>query len=351
MKNTFGADDKVIPMHVPANLIRWLENEGYECAELLQDSGVDTQDIDSPEMLITLAQHHQLIQNILRITNNPHIGLAFAKQVRYTNMGSVGWALVSSATLLESLKTFLKYLKLRSPLIQTKMHESNGNVHIVYSDSLDVMPIRQFYYEIMLGGLSGFFEMFAGNQLKSDPELSPPEKIVVRVALPEFPLLQTHKRLLELDIDILFDQDITEVIYPARYLEFKSSLADPVTAKMAREICDEQLRQIEPSEDLIARINHIVQDKTNSFPSLVEVAAEICVSPRTLRRELKKRDTTYQILLDTAREKMAIKLLKSSTLTIHEISEKLGYKDPTNFGRAFRKWTGKPPGAYRTTGK
>jgi len=351
MKNTFGADDKVIPIHVPANVIRWLEREGYDRAELVKGSGIDAQDIDTPEVLITLAQHHQLILNILNISNNPHIGLAFAKQVRYTNMGSVGWALVSSATLLESLKTFLKYQKLRSPLIQMKMHESGGNVHIVYSDSLDAVPIRQFYYEIMLGGMSGFFEMFGGSQLLSNQELSPPEKVVIRVALPEFPLLQEHTYLKELDIDILFDQDVTEVIYPARYLELKSSMADPVTAKMAREICDEQLRQINPSEDLIARINHIVQDTTHSFPSLVEVAEKICVSPRTLRRELKKRDTTYQTLLDTAREKMAIKLLTSSTLTIHEISEKLGYKDPTNFGRAFRKWTGKPPGAYRTGGK
>jgi len=351
MKNTFGADDKVIPIHVPANVIRWLEREGYDRAELVQGSGIDAQDIDSPEMLITLAQHHQLILNILNISNNPHIGLAFAKQVRYTNMGSVGWALVSSATLLESLQTFLKYQKLRSPLIQMKMHESGGNVHIVYSDSLDAVPIRQFYYEIMLGGMSGFFEMFGGNQLKPNPKYGPSEKVVIRVALPEFPLLQEHSFLAELDTDILFNQNITEVIFPARYLELKSSLADPVTAKMAREICDEQLRQVDPSEDLIARINHIVQDTTHSFPSLVEVAEKICVSPRTLRRELKKRDTTYQTLLDTAREKMAIKLLTSSTLTIHEISEKLGYKDPTNFGRAFRKWTGNPPGAYRTGGK
>ena len=351
MKNTFGADDKIIPMHVPANVIRWLEREGYDRAKLVQGSGIDAQDIDTPEVLITLAQHHQLIQNILRISNNPHIGLAFAKQVRYTNMGSVGWALVSSATLLESLKTFLKYLKLRSPLIQMKMHETAGNVHIVYSDALDVAAIRQFYYEIMLGGMSMLFEMFSGNQLKPDPKTGSSEKVVVRVALPEFPILKQHQYLEQLNIDILFNQDITEVIYPTRYLKLKSILADPVTAKLAREICDEQLRQVDHSEDLITRIKHIVQDTTHSFPSLVEVAEQICVSPRTLRRELKKRDTTYQTLLDTAREKMAIKLLTSSTLTIHEISEKLGYKDPTNFGRAFRKWTGKPPGAYRTGGK
>ena len=351
MKNTFGADDKIIPMHVPANVIRWLESGGYERTELVQGSGVNEQDIDTPETLITLAQHHQLILNILNISNNPHIGLVFAKQVRYTNMGSVGWALVSSATLLESLKAFLKYLKLRSPLIQVKMHESGGNVHIVYSDSLGTTAIRQFYYEIMLGGMSGFLEVFGGNQLKPNPKYGPSEKVVIRVALPEFPLLQEHSFLAELDTDILFNQDITEVIFPARYLELKSTLADPVTAKMAREICDEQLRQVDPSEDLIARINNIVQDKTNRFPSLVEVAAEICVSPRTLRRELKKRDTTYQTLLDTAREKMAVNLLKKSTLTIHEISEKLGYKDPTNFGRAFRKWTGKTPGTYRSKGQ
>jgi len=38
------------------------------------------------------------------------------------------------------------------------MHENAGNVHIAYSDYLDATAIRQFYYEIILGGMSVFLK-------------------------------------------------------------------------------------------------------------------------------------------------------------------------------------------------
>lgn len=34
-------------------------------------------------------------------------------------------------------------------------------------------------------------------------------------------------------------------------------------------------------------------------------------------------------------------------MSIDEIAEHLGYSDPSNFGRAFRKWEGMSPSAWR----
>jgi YesN/AraC family two-component response regulator len=45
-------------------------------------------------------------------------------------------------------------------------------------------------------------------------------------------------------------------------------------------------------------------------------------------------------LLDEARKRDAIKLLQNTSLTIEQIASRLGYTDPANFSRAFKKWTG-----------
>ena len=47
------------------------------------------------------------------------------------------------------------------------------------------------------------------------------------------------------------------------------------------------------------------------------------------------------------RRKQAENLLRENQLSINEISERLGYADISHFSRAFKKWTGVNPGAYR----
>ena len=345
MKDTYGANDKAIPILFPANVIRWLEAQGYERNELIQDTDLKADEIDSAEALISLKEHHQIILNALRITNNPHLGLYFGREIRLTNLGFVGYASVSSANIREGLQTFIKYSKLRFPIFNTQMYEKEDKVHMVYTEAVNLEAIRQFIYELLIGGVANMFQFFGINLSEKGQENTSEVDAYVSISEPKD--WSKHKHLVENKINIHFDQHVTEFVFPNKYLQQESVLADSMSAKLARDICDEQLRNKGESESLISRVNHIIQSRTVDFPTLDEVAEELCVSPRTLSRELKKMDTSYQALLDHGRKTMAIKLLQGSRLTVHQISEKLGYKDPTNFGRAFRKWTGRTPGSYR----
>jgi len=345
MKNTYGADDKAIPILFPANVIRWLETQGYERSELIQDTGLETDDIDSVDVLISLNQQDKIILNALNITSNPHLGFHFGRQIRFTNMGFVGYATVSSANVKEGLETFIKYSKLRFPIFHTQMIEKEDKVHVIYTEAANIEAIRQFIYELLIGGAPNMFQFFGIDLSKQGPQKK--SEVDVRISIPEPKGWSEHRHLVENKIDLCFDQEVTEFVFPISYLQQKAELADSVSAKLARDICDEQLRKTDGNENLISRVKHLIQSKEIGFPILDEVAEQLCVSPRTLSRELKKLDTSYQILLDQGRKAMAIKLLQGSTLTVHEISEKLGYKDPTNFGRAFRKWTDRTPGSYR----
>ena len=51
------------------------------------------------------------------------------------------------------------------------------------------------------------------------------------------------------------------------------------------------------------------------------------------------------------RHNEALILLGDPRLAIDDVAAKLGYSDTANFARAFRRWTGTTPGAYRTRAK
>ncbi|MEU4732059.1 AraC family transcriptional regulator [Streptomyces sp. NPDC023588] len=83
------------------------------------------------------------------------------------------------------------------------------------------------------------------------------------------------------------------------------------------------------------------------LPALGEVAARLAVSPATLRRRLRQEGTSFQELKDHVRRDAAIAGLAESGEPIAELAARLGFSEDTAFHRAFRRWTGTTPGAYR----
>ncbi|GAA1929452.1 AraC family transcriptional regulator [Streptomyces durmitorensis] len=83
------------------------------------------------------------------------------------------------------------------------------------------------------------------------------------------------------------------------------------------------------------------------LPSLGEIAARLAVSPATLRRRLAQESTSYQQLKDAVRRDAAIAGLAEGTEPIADLAARLGFSEDTAFHRAFRRWTGTTPGAYR----
>ncbi|MGW7051931.1 AraC family transcriptional regulator [Streptomyces sp. NPDC054887] len=86
------------------------------------------------------------------------------------------------------------------------------------------------------------------------------------------------------------------------------------------------------------------------LPTLGETAARLAVSPATLRRRLQQEATSFQQLKDAVRRDAAIAGLTEGHEPIAELAARLGFSEDTSFHRAFRRWTGTTPGAYRVGG-
>jgi AraC-like DNA-binding protein len=85
----------------------------------------------------------------------------------------------------------------------------------------------------------------------------------------------------------------------------------------------------------------------DGIPSIDLVAETLWTSRRSLQRRLADRGTSYTDLLDAVRLERAVDWLERTDRPVVEISHDLGYADPANFTRAFRRWTGVPPDRFR----
>jgi AraC-like DNA-binding protein len=77
------------------------------------------------------------------------------------------------------------------------------------------------------------------------------------------------------------------------------------------------------------------------------IARRLAISPQTLRRRLAEEGTSLRVIREEVLRDAAVTSLVRGEETVAELGERLGFSEPSAFSRAFRRWTGSSPGAYR----
>jgi AraC-like DNA-binding protein len=109
-----------------------------------------------------------------------------------------------------------------------------------------------------------------------------------------------------------------------------------------------RLRSDAAEDDLAGSLRQaILPLLPDGSPGLVWAADAVNSSPRTLKRRLRELGLTWSGLVEQARFDRARELLETSDLRLGDVARRVGYADPANFSRAFRRWTGVAPSAYR----
>jgi AraC-like DNA-binding protein len=101
--------------------------------------------------------------------------------------------------------------------------------------------------------------------------------------------------------------------------------------------------------DLFESVERAVRKNMKALPTLADVARQLHLSERTLRRRLGESDVSYQALLDNVRKNRAIELLANTALSIEQVALEVGFSDAHNFRRAFKRWTKSAPSDLRAS--
>ncbi|MEY3300085.1 MAG: hypothetical protein RLZZ597_3345 [Cyanobacteriota bacterium] len=112
----------------------------------------------------------------------------------------------------------------------------------------------------------------------------------------------------------------------------------------------DRFQQTAPAQTFFDSLQQCIQAQLPfGCPDITLIASASGLSVRTLQRHLGETGLTYSKLVDQVRFNQAVALLRQSDTKLLDIATELGYTDPANFGRAFRRWAGMSPREFRAT--
>lgn len=147
---------------------------------------------------------------------------------------------------------------------------------------------------------------------------------------------------------LAFDSHRTALTFDKRFLSAPVIRDKSEMRQFLKTSPADLLSRPDESNTFTGRIRALIgRDFSKPLPDFEWIAAELHTSPQTLRRRLKQENTSFQEIKDLLRRDMAIYYLGRPELPINDIATKVGFTEPSTFHRAFKKWTGVTPGAYR----
>jgi AraC-like DNA-binding protein len=103
-----------------------------------------------------------------------------------------------------------------------------------------------------------------------------------------------------------------------------------------------------PGDSFEESMHSVVEALVRVGSAALSTAAEATqMSERSLQRRLAESGLSFGRIVENVRFESARRLLRDPTVKIVSVSAELGYTDSANFTRAFRRWSGVSPQAYR----
>lgn len=157
----------------------------------------------------------------------------------------------------------------------------------------------------------------------------------------------SHQRAFQCPVH--FDQDYYRLTYRREDLDRRTAKADKSINSFLLDRVAEETEGITVGADELARdLETLVRDALPSgIPTLGAMAQHMGMSNRTLTRRLTERDIQFRELVHKVQEQVARELLSTSANSVAEIAFQTGFSEQSAFSRAFKRWTGNSPAAYR----
>lgn len=333
MRTFFTDTDPVVPVHHPRILVETAVEHGANREALLEGVGIPVSALELPETRLTYAQFATLERNALRLTGNPALALYAGRNTTVHHAGMLAVAAMNRPTGLDALDVVVKYVQWLAPGWVMEVDHGEG-----------VFRLRE---AIPRGDLLGFASEWVTCALVTiarDVTGSVPVK-TLGFGFPSPAHVHLYGEFFT--FPVTFDHPVTEAQLDMDLLAEPFRFADPAMARLAEQYCASEAAQAAPGLGLLEQLRNLLRGSAGEWPDADAAARTLRTSGRSLRRELQQMGTSYQELLDDARQKRAAELVQGTDLPLERISTQLGFSDVRSFRRAFKRWTGRTPAEVR----
>lgn len=317
-------------------VLRLVELHGIDPRQFRQEVGVPAEtlrDVNArlPSRLVDIA-----FAKAAALIPDPAFALRAGECWHPSNLGTMGYAWLSSRTLHTALKRLERFGCILSNRATYRCVDKPAGVHFVLEHGRGDTPIGHAIADSTLSLLLSMCRTNFGSKLNA-------AALCLRRQAPADPqpwrqLFGCDVQFGALDDSLLLDRDTVDTPLPSANVPLANTFDRILTEQLANFFDD----------DIVSRGKaHLLRQLTSGVPSAQETATALGMSQRTLQRKLQELGLTYQGLCDETRHELARRYLDDTRKSVTEVTFLLGFSEQSAFTRAFRRWSGMSPTTYR----
>lgn len=326
------------------NLIRTSNMRGYKALvtslggdpkQLCQPLHIQESIEDETDAFMPFRQLALLLDTAASALSCPDFGLRISAWQGPNILGPIAVVIRSAETVRSAMEDVANYLHIHSPALSFKILSPNqdGNISFVFNINEANVPLAQSY-ELTIANTVHTLRMLAGDYALpvalyfGHPPLSDPATYQQHLGCPSY-----------------FDHEWTGFTLSPSQLDRRIDHADSETHRLAVSYLASFHA---PGNHLTPRVIELILALLPTGQCRIDtVADELAMHVRTLQRRLQLEKHSFDELIDQQRQQLAIRYLAERGLHLSQIVGMLGYTEQSSFNRAFRRWYGQTPSAYR----
>jgi AraC-like DNA-binding protein len=325
------------PSTLAAALLRFVAAHGVDGALLALQVGAESGEVgDADEIAITPTGLSGMLRLASELLADPHLALRLPAELPMRRYDAVALAARAARTPREVLELVARYAPLVFPQLEATVESDADEVRFQARVTGHPRGLGHHVDEYVLAFVLGHCRRGAANVVPARAWLACARPPVLE---PLFAAVGTQ--------ELGFGAADTGLALSASDADRELAGADPMLLATAQHLASAALAAAPRAGAFAAVVGARIEVILPGDASTEAVAAALHMSARTLQRRLEDEGARFSEVLDAVRERLARSLVLDPALPLAEAGYRLGFSDAATFSRAFKRWTGLPPGAFR----
>ena len=310
---------------------------GFDSQVCLKGTGILLSQLGDSDARMSLQQELAFYRNALKLTEDPVIGLRLGEPFVPQRYGLFGFALLSAATFRHALTLTKNFGRLTFSFFTFDYGVSGSQAWFTMSEPPPFEPeLLNLYLDRDMSAAAVDFSEILGGPF-------PIEEVYISH--------DGHERQQDYrdyyNCVVHFNADCNKLVFSSSLLDQTLPQSDPDSSRHFQQQCQLLIAKLTSQSHFIDDVRMLILARPGYFPDIEYLAEKLNMSIRTLRRRLRDEGSSYRVLLDEIRHRLAREYLGQTQLSMEEISGLLGYTEAGNFSHAFKRWSGFSPREWR----
>jgi len=288
-----------------------------------------------PDSRVSLESAHSMLDRGVERLQDENLGLRLGRSMSLGTGGVFDYSVRTAGTVGESLAVASRYSRLLSDSFRISFEVRGDQAMVQLEDETDWPRSASDFSMSALYKLH-MAEFVGGHNLQC------------WFAYPEPKDTSTHHRAFG-RAKLRFDAPFHGFVFDAAAMSAPIPGRDATLHSVLCSRADSLMADLAAARHLTATVRRLVAKEISSGePSAERVARSLNMSRRTLSRRLERERTTFLAEVDAVRREVALDRVRDARLPLSEVSFLSGFSHVESFHRAFKRWTGQTPLAYRS---